>query len=314
MQLIFHADDFGINLDQSLLILSCSEGCGGKGPLNSTSMLVGSPHAEECAELVRPFVEAGKIRIGLHLNLVEGPCCAPAGEVADLVDGRGMFKVGFAGLLAKTSGPGSAALRAQVARETRAQLERFLELFPAERAHLRVDSHQHFHLIPAVFSALLDAVADLGCELEYLRIPAEPVGPYASQRDKWRSYPPVNGVKNALLNALWARDRAIVADKLSQDAGAFLRERSATFYGLMLSGRMENAANPAMIGAFETEAARRGAGVEVLFHPGGAADAASCLDPELKGFVDFYLSPHRALEREALRNIDFRPYLPLAGA
>lgn len=311
MQLIFHADDFGINVEQSYLILSCSEGCGGKGPLNSTSMLVGSPHAEECAELIRPFVDAGAIRIGLHLNLVEGPCCAPAQEIPLLVDTRGMLSIGFAGMLAKTSAPRSGEIRRQIKREIEAQVARFLELFPAERAHLRVDSHQHFHLIPAVFDALLSTLEEQGCTLEYLRIPAEPMGPYLAAKENRKNYPPVNGVKNALLNALWSKDRAIVGKHTGTGAEEFLREKSATFYGLMLSGRMEYAATPAMIDAFEREAESRKTATEVLFHPGGVDDLGQCLDPDLAGFTDFYLSPHRTLERESLRAIDFRPYVPL---
>ena len=311
MKFIFHADDFGINEEQSLLILSCSEGCGGSGPLNSTSMLVGSPAAKECAEMIAPFVKAGRIRIGLHLNLVEGPCCAPAAEIPTLVDDRGMLSLGFAGMLAKTHIPGAAPLKRDIAQEIGAQLDRFLELFPEERDHLRVDSHQHFHLIPAVFDALLCALEERGCVLEYLRIPAEPVAPYRAIKENRKNYPPINYVKNRLLNALWSQDRAIVRKRLGCDADVFVRERSATFYGLMLSGRMEYAATPAMVAAFEDEAAKRDTATEILFHPGGIDDISQCLDPKLAGFTDFYLSPHRTLERESLRAIDFMPYVPL---
>ena len=60
--LIIHADDFGITVEQSKAILELSDACGGHGALSSMSMFANSPAFSECAELVRPFVDAGKIK------------------------------------------------------------------------------------------------------------------------------------------------------------------------------------------------------------------------------------------------------------
>lgn len=294
MDIIIHADDFGITLEQSKDILACSAACGGEGALNSTSAIVTSPAFEACAEFARPFVDGGCIRMGLHLNLVEGPALSPVDEVPLLVDDRGMFKQGFAKMLALSSGPRRKELTGHARTEARAQIRAFLEAFPQMRERLRLDSHQHFHLIPAVFDGVLAAVEDEGCTLEYLRIPAEPLTPYMKVREVRRAVPAVNVVKNALLNALWKQDAAKYPANLP---------KPAAFYGLALSGRMQHAANGELLAEILADAAREDRDVELLFHPGGVPSADACLNPALKGFCDFYLSENRQAEADALRHM-----------
>lgn len=296
MDIIIHADDFGITLEQSKDILACSVACGGEGALNSTSALVTSPAFPTCAEFARPFVDAGLIRMGLHLNVVEGPALSSASEVPLLVDEQGMFKNGFAKMLALSAGRSREELTSQVRTEARAQIRAFLHAFPQMRDRMRVDSHQHFHLIPAVFDGLMAALDDEGCTLEYLRIPAEPLAPYLQVREVRKRVPAVNVVKNALLNQLWKQD----AEKYPA-----CLPKPATFYGLALSGRMQHAANDQFLKRIMTDAEREGRDVELLFHPGGVPSVDACLNPNLKGFCDFYLSHNRTAEAHALQQLSF---------
>ena len=97
--LIIHADDFGITVEQSKAILELSDACGGHGALSSMSMFANSPAFSECAELVRPFVDAGKIKLGLHLNIVEGHPVSNPDDVPLLVNERGTFSHSFMGYL-----------------------------------------------------------------------------------------------------------------------------------------------------------------------------------------------------------------------
>lgn len=294
LDVIIHADDFGITLDQSKDILGCSAACGGEGALNSTSALVTSPAFAECAGFVRPFLDANAIRMGLHLNLVEGPALSAPGEVPLLVDESGMFKLGFAKMLAISMSGQREELTRQVRAEAGAQIRVFLEAFPQMRDRLRVDSHQHFHLIPAVFDGLMAAVEDEGCTLEYLRIPAESLVPYMSVGAVRKHVPPVNVVKNALLNALWKQDAAKYPEELP---------KPAAFYGLALSGRMQHAANAEFLARVLADAEREGRDVELLFHPGGVPIKDACLNPNLPGFCDFYLSENRHTEAAALQSL-----------
>lgn len=299
MDVIIHADDFGITLEQSKDILACSAACGGAGALNSTSALVTSPAFPECAAFARPFVDAGCIRMGLHLNLVEGPALSSTQDAPLLVGKDGRFRCGFAQMLALSCGPQRAALTDQVRQEAGAQIRAFLEAFPELQGRLRVDGHQHFHLIPAVFDGLLAAVADEGCTLEYLRIPAEPLAPYREVRAVRRQVTPVNVVKNVLLNALWKSCAARYPEDLPQPAA---------FYGLALSGCMQHAANEEFLARILADAMREGRDMELLFHPGGVSTPDACLAPNLKGFRAFYQSPNRAAEAAALRTLPLRAH------
>ena len=287
--IIIHADDFGIAPEQSRRILSCSAACGGDGCLNSLSVIVGSPRFEECAVLLDPYI--GDIHVGLHLNLVEGPCSADPGSVPLLVDEQGVFNQGFGGLLQLSFLDGE-RLREQVAREAAAQLDVFLRRFPALGGRLRIDSHQHTHLIPAVLDGLLDAVWAAGQAPKYLRVPFEPTAPFFTNADVLSRVLPVNWVKHCLLNVLWRLDRRVL------DGAGIL---SGVFCGINFSGHMTADNVASVFESFWNLSCSQGRPLELLFHPGGIEQAEDCLNPALPGFVAFYQSEYRNLEGEALR-------------
>lgn len=299
MNTLYHADDFGITLEQSRRILDCSSACGGRGALTGISLLVNGPDAAACAELLKPYRTS--LLISLHTNLVEGPCCADPSDIPLLVDDRNMFALSYGRMLAGSFGPGSRELERQVALEIGAQLDRFLAFFPELRGRLRIDSHQHFHLIPCVFRALSTAIASRGCTVEFVRIPAEPLTPFLAAPDAIRRVPPINWVKHALLNALWALDKR--ADP------AFAREasgKSAVFCGINLGGHMTLENVQSALPSFEAYAARHARDLELLFHPGPIDRAEDSLDPELTGFVQAETSPYRWKEHEALQALGQR--------
>lgn len=290
-RVIVHADDFGIDPDQSRRILACSSACGGRGALNSLSVLVTSPRFRECVELLRPH--QNDILVGLHVNLVEGPCAADCGDVPMLVDERGVFKLGFGGLLL-SSVLHPRAMRRQVTCEVEAQLDLFLDAFPDSRDALRVDSHQHFHMIPAVFDSLVEAVESRGCTLEYLRVPAEPLKPFV-ESGVLRNVPPINWVKHVVLNGLW---------QLNKRKLPGLKAKAAVFCGINFSGRMTTENVSSVLAAYKEYARDHDMALELLFHPGAVEDEARCLNPNLPGFVDFYRSPNRDAEAYTLITLE----------
>lgn len=284
MDIIIHADDFGIERMQSEHILQCAR----DGALNSLSVLVGSPAFEQCAELLDECPQ--HLRVGLHLNLVEGPCCADPATIPMLADAGGMFCNSFAGLLRLSMGAQHYELVEQVAIEAQAQLERFLGRFPELASRLRIDGHQHFQLIPAVFEGMLLALDRVGCEVEYVRIPAEPLKPFLD-RAVLSKIEPINWAKHSLLNFCWQQNC------LRLQAQPF---QTALFCGVLFSGEM-SAERVAQVMPTYVELARlQGMDVEFLFHPGGVEDARDMLNPDLDGFVDFYRSQGRRIEHEAL--------------
>lgn len=285
---IVHADDFGISVAQSRRILACARSAidGVGGALNSLSVLVTSPRHRECIDLLEPY--GGNVSVGLHVNLVEGHCAAEAERIPLLVDENGVFKRGFGGLLLVSLARPRAS-RVQLTEEIAAQLKLFLGDFPQFKDRLRIDSHQHFHLIPAVFDALVAAVEESGCTVEYIRIPAEPLVPHVRARSL-RYVPPINWVKCGVLNALWLANKRKVPE---------IMQHTAVFCGVCFSGRMTKENVSRIARHFKDYAAKKRMPVEFLFHPGGVKDARECLNPSLSGFVDFYISPNRAAEAEA---------------
>ncbi|WP_162610878.1 ChbG/HpnK family deacetylase [Gordonibacter sp. An230] len=289
---LFHADDYGITLDQARAILALSDACGGRGVLGSTSAFANSPAFSDAAALAAPYVKGGALLMGLHLNLVEGAPCSDASDVPLLVNERGMFRHDFLGLARLANGPQREEARAQIERECAAQIERYLKSFPEQERNLRLDSHQHTHAIPAVLDALLAAVRSRGCALAHLRTPVEPLGPHLARRT---AAPPANIAKDALLSMLWRANR----DKLP-DACA-----TSLFCGVVLSGRMERA-DDALVESFRALAARRDQAVEVLFHP-ISVPRAQCLDPENEPFAAACASPGRDEEARTLRTLSPTP-------
>lgn len=296
MNTIFHADDFGITPEQSRRILDCSTACGGRGALNSVSVLVNGPRFAECADLLEPHLDA--LHTSLHLNVVEGHCCADPCSIPLLVDDAGVFKLSFAQLLSASRGSDAEQIQRQLACEIGAQLDAYLARFPQMRGALRIDSHQHFHLIPAMFASTLSAIDERGCTLDFMRIPAEPLTPFLQTPAIWFKTPPINWVKHWLLNYLWRQDRAKLPNYTTV---------SAVFCGINFSGHMTVDRVSATLPHLERYAHSLDMALELLFHPGGYSDPSDALNPNLEGFVAFYTSPFRDAEAETLRTLEHTP-------
>jgi hypothetical protein len=285
--IVFHADDFGITPEQSGRILDCRE----HGILNSLSVIVTSPRLDECLPLLETRGEG--LLVGLHANVVEGRCLSDPADVPLLVDEQGVFRQSFASMLRLSQGRSHDELAAQLERELSAQISLFAERVPQARDHLRVDGHQHFQLIPAVFEALLAAIQSSGCHLDYLRVPAEPTSPFLTS-GVMGGVEPLNWVKHGLLDWLWGIDSARLPS---------YRSVSALFCGICFSGHMDAERVSRVFPAFMRLARREEMDVEFLFHPGRVADRASCLNPGLEGFVEFSTGEGRDVERAALMSL-----------
>ncbi len=308
---LFHADDFGITEEQARSILELSSACGGKGALGSVSIFTNSPALHSAAAMAKPFVDAGKLKLGLHLNLVEGYPVMPANEIPLLVNDRGAFRHNFMGLLALSLGTHRRAFAQQVEKECTAQLELFLQAFPEKRAALRMDSHQHTHAIPAVTAALVHAAEGLGCTIEHLRAPVEPLQPHKaaailrSEVEPGKPDPritPDNRAKVVLLNKLWN----------SRKGGAGFGLPHALFCGVALSAHMDEV-DEELVRTFAQSAAKIDAPVEMLFHP-ISVPVSRCLDPENTPFAQACASAARDREAKTLVNLEGCAFRGAKGA
>ncbi len=286
-RILFHADDYGASPEISRQILSCCR----KGALDSLSVLPNSPHLKTCMDMLGPYRR--RLKISVHLNLAEGPSAADAQEIPLLTDERGMLSISFLKLLLLSFTGKRRELKRQLKTEMRAQLVRMLPYVET----FRLDSHQHYHMIPVVLESILEAAGDLHREITFLRIPAEPVLPFLRHPSLYTTYRPVNMIKQAVLKVLYGMDRKLLAP---------YRKKSAVFFGILLSGRMDLERVGKLLPAFWKIAEKKGMPLEVLCHPGGTADADTLMDPANRDCAAFYTSPGRKAERRMLMGIEKR--------
>lgn len=298
---IFHADDFAANAEVSENILDCYR----EGALNSLSILPNSGRLDNCMQLLAPYGK--KIKKSIHFNLAEGHCLAEPSRVSWLVDKRGMFSISFFKVLLLSFTGKRKELKRQLKTEMQAQL---LRMLPYVDNTLRIDSHQHYHMIPAVLESILEAVDDLqntpkGAdwlaaqgmkrpEIEFIRIPAEPIGPYLKHPALYFSYRPINIVKNIVLNVLNILDSRLLKE---------YRRKSAIFFGIVMSCEMDLKRVCTLLPDFKKIADRKKLPLEVLCHPGQASRTEDLMDPQNELCREFYLSKMRAVEKETLQKI-----------
>ena len=159
-RLITTADDFGL----SPAVNEAVEIAARDGILTSASLMVGARHAADAVARAQSL--RGRLAVGLHLVVIEGPSVLPHDVIPDLVDADGRFpsdalRMGVAYALRP-------AVRRQLAAEIRAQFAAFaatgLELDHA-------NAHKHMHLHPTIGAMMMSIGREFG--LRALRVPFE---------------------------------------------------------------------------------------------------------------------------------------------
>lgn len=277
----FCADDYGLCKDVSAHIQQCID----RGVLNKVSVF---PNFEGFD--LQKISGDKNVLISLHLNLVEGKCMADTEEVSLIADKEGNFKHQFGGLF-KLNFTHGKKFETQVYREIKAQIRFWKGKLP-EGMPFSVDSHQHTHMIPAVFRALLKVLKEEKINLKYLRIPAEPLMPFIKKPSLYFTYGAVNIIKQWLLNFLWMFNKKSAEE---------VKIPAAYFFGILFSGRMDEKRVSKILPEYIRLSKKHGRDVEVLFHPGYVKEC----DFENKNVVfnKFYLSKNRKAEFDSVTNI-----------
>ncbi|HUU85154.1 MAG TPA: ChbG/HpnK family deacetylase [Phycisphaerae bacterium] len=281
---ILHADDLG-------LVYAFNEGirrAHKQGCLTSTCLRANGYAYEHAIHEVLPACP--KLGVGVHLCLNEADCVAPRDEVPLLLGSDGRQRTGY-GWLIKLAGTEAGLI--QIERELRAQIEKVLG-DGVRPDHL--NSHQHVHMIPAVFRITCRLAAEYGIECVRLaREPAYRAGPWRKRIEPLIS---TNYVKHVLLNH-YARANATAA-------GEFKLATPDHFVGVNYTGRMDVGTITAGL-----EAAGRGA-VEILLHPTVAPDSRDTEYPAAY-LREYVATPARARELAALTSTELRDFLHQEG-
>lgn len=286
----FHADDYALSGSSDDDILSlCRD-----GSLDSISIL---PNLAIFDSAVQKFLSQKQsfprtVAVSVHLNVMEGTCCAQKDLLPDLVDSNGRFAVSWGRLLVYSYIPiYRKRIRSQLKIEIIAQIERCVAAGICSRERIRIDSHQHTHMIPVFFSALSDAVSQLekaGYSFSYIRVPQDPLSFY-----KGKNLFSLNIIKCLILNfySITARQR-LKRMHLPQNY----------LCGVYYSGRMDERIS-AVLPVFEKKAKTCGKTVEVLFHPGMMHSDELTDEFSKKGFNEFHLSACRKIEFDTTRRL-----------
>jgi hopanoid biosynthesis associated protein HpnK len=207
-QLIVTADDFGA----ALAVNEAVERAHREGILTAASLMVSAPAA---ADAVARAKALPRLRVGLHLVLVEGRPALPASDIPDLVGADGMFRNDMVRAAV------AMFLRPKVRRQLAAEIEAQFEAFAATGLELdHVNAHKHFHLHPTIAALTVRIGRRFG--MKAMRVPYEPA-------EVLRRIEP--GAGGSFIVELWAHSlrRRLAA------AGIFSPDRT---FGLCWSGAM----------------------------------------------------------------------------
>ncbi len=304
-----HADDYALTPNTSKDMLECMQA----GKLDSISIVPNTSCFEECMELLYeripqlPFLP----KMSVHLDFVEGRSLAPEG-IAELLtkEGSSLMGLSWGGLFKLSYLPWKRAqAKKQLKCEIRAQIQKVQDAVKkcreiaqqsqvrVEQQGLRIDSHQHAHMIPVVWEAVTEVVAEENYPLEYIRNSKELLWPFVSKVSLWKTYRPINFVKNRLLSCY------------SHKADRYCREHGLDqmyLWGLVMSGRMDADRIGKLYPAIAGKADKKGRTLEILFHPGATLPDEVTEEIGKEAAEDFYLTEGRKIEYQAVMKGGFR--------
>ena len=295
MTIDIHADDYALTKNTSEEILECMRA----GKLDSISIVANTSCFDECMDMLYSAVPTLPFlpKMSVHINLVEGLSLADQ-EFGPYLD----FSWGKLFLYSYILPPGS-RIRTGIKKEIAAQIDkcmsainRCIEIAGAgnvgcSQKKLRLDSHQHTHHLPLVWKAMTEVINEKGYEVEYIRCSREPLTVFLSAPDLFKTYRPVNAVKNMIL--------ALYSGKIDR----FCQKRGLTkmyLWGLLMSGKMDRLRVERLKEAMEKKAYAAGRDLEILFHPGIALRGEMSKEINPSAAEEFYLNSNRTLEKDAV--------------
>ena len=267
---LLHADDLGLaeGVDAAILDLAQS------GRLQGASLLVNGPTATAAMQAWRDLADPPPLN--LHVCLTEGH---------GLPDCPGI-PTGFGTLLLASLLPWQRRrIAPQVHTVLLQQIGRYRQLTGLR--HIRLDGHQHIHLVPLVLDAVLDLASDES--ITWVRTTREPLPEGLPLRLWWRSLQTGGLLKWLVLQLLsW------LAIPRLRRAGLQTNRR---FAGVLFSGSMFGTAfRRCWETSYSSITAKRAAQPVVLIHP-ALPNAASGMDQAaFQQSVAFFSSTNRQKE------------------
>ena len=146
-------------------------------------------------------------------------------------------------------------------------------------------------MIPVVWEAVLEVVDEEGYTLEYIRNSKEVLGVFLIDVSLYKTYRPVNFVKNRLLSFYSGK-----ADRYCKSHGL----EQMYLWGLVMSGRMDRERIERLYPKMKRKADQNGRRLEILFHPGLTLPEEVTPEIAKEAAEDFYLCEDRHVEKKAV--------------
>lgn len=296
-KIYYHADDYGVSINSA----KCIDELCINGKINSISFLSNMGCSGKAAE---SFLKASekfpsKVNVSIHFNLIEGKCLAGKKLCPHICDENGMMATTWGKLFIWNYIPFlRTKIRKELQTEFKFQVEELVKFGLADTQKLRIDSHQHTHMIPVVMDAIVNCLRDNNWKAEYIRNSQDPVLPYMLNLSKFKKFNPVNVIKCLILNFY------------SMKVRKFMKKNSIPIHymsGVFFSGSMDERIK-IMIPVLKKAAEKKGWYLVVLFHPGIVLPEEICADHVKPDVNHFHLDAGRKIENQTISNLDTGSY------
>ena len=285
-----HIDDYAISVNASSTILELMR----QNKVNSISIIPNFECFSQCMNMLNQYLSTPtvkKIKIAIHLNFMEGKSCAADNSVMNLVDEKGCLSASWGSLLLASFNPFIyKKIKKQLKQEIRCQIRQVTGSLP-DSYRIRLDSHQHTHVIPIVFKALREVIEEDELMIEYIRIPKEPLFLFLKHPKLYKTYSLVNLLKNIILNVLGS-----FAEKSNRKWDI----EYTVMWGILMSGSMDQARVVSLFHDFQHFALSKKRDLEILFHSGVVLPTEITSEYSKQGFIQFHLSENRKKEWETV--------------
>lgn len=294
MQIDIHADDYGLTESTSQAILECIN----KNKLNSISVMPNMNGFSHGVMLWETKVkQEARPDISVHLNFMEGHCVSSKEALPHLVDRNGLFCISWEDLVKYNFMPRvRKQVKIELKKEIKAQIQRVADAYGLDlQTSLRVDSHQHTHMIPLVMEAIVESVKEEKWVLSYMRNTREVMTPYLNTISLWDSHELINFIKVLVLNsfAIWDKKWFEIC-KLPD----------MILSGVFFSGEMSYNRVKKIFPQLLRIAEKRNCNLEILFHPGTALVSEIGEEFNHPDANVFYTSEGRQIEYKAVMQLE----------
>lgn len=291
-----HADDYALSIETSKDILKCMK----EGKITGISIIPNMECFGECMRMLYdeiselPFLPL----MSVHINLVEGKSVSSSSDI------KGFVKDGV--IIGNWSKYYLMSLWLKdevIVKAIEYEIEQQIDLCQKEilkcikkaneygvkcqQKGIRLDSHQHTHMIPVIWNSIMTISARRKYNVEYIRNSYEPIGVFLGESKLIKTYSIINIIKNIILATN------------SKKVDAFCEQKGINkmyLWGLIMSGNMDYLRVQMLYDKVVMCSVKDGRDLEILFHPGKVGTEEMSDELNARSIREFYTSVGREKE------------------